>query len=297
VSGRRAVGLALTAAAAVGSVVVGAVAAGAPRAATSAPAATICFDEPRIGPPPPEVHSRVAALTEGLAEPERAWIRALMTHESGGALGAVSPTGCAGPLAIQGCRGCTPCCVSDELDRSPRPYDRCSHEAAHGYLCSPATDPRFGAEFPLDYARGRIGGLRERLGADDFSFRTALALSWNAGSRAVAGYPDGLAGAAAAVERLDLRGVEPYCAWPEADRWNKLVEVYDYVLWFDALAEHWGAPAEPVRAPARAAAGGRCFERSASGFLEVPRPDGRPARLEIRRLRFGRYEPARVELY
>ena len=275
-----------------------------PVAGESGRTISICFAEPRVEPPSPEVHARVAGLTAGVPEPDRAWIRALMTHESAGVAEAVSPTGCAGPLAIQRCPGCTPCCVSDERDRSARAYDRCDDESRHGFRCG-AGDPRFSEGYSIDYARRRIDGLRlglAELPVRDYSFRAALALKWNAGPGAVHGFPAGLRDPVSAVERLDFGNADPYRGWPIEDRLNKLVEVYDYVAWFDALADYWGAPAEPrhgaSRGPAASteASAERCFVQTGGRFVAAGREPGAYRRLAIRRLRFGGYAEDAVEL-
>jgi hypothetical protein len=276
--------------------------AGAPGPASGGLAATsLCFAEPALSPPDAATRSRVERLTDGIAGPESIWVRALMTHESAGVAGAISPTGCAGPLAIQSCPGCTPCCVADERDRSPAHYDRCSYEATHGYLCRPDRDPRFREGFSIAIARQKIAALQKRLNrlaSKDFSFPVALAVSWNAGPGVFDDFPAGLDSAGAAIARLDLRRSRSYGAWTPQDRWNKVVEIYDYVRWLEALSAFWRAPganeAEPR--PGGSTAGEHCFDAAGDRLAPAARHVGPYRRIPILRLRFGRYEPGWVDV-
>jgi len=261
-------------------------------------ASALCFREPVLAPPDDAVRARVAALAGEVAEPERSWIRALATHESGGDAGAISPTGCAGPLAIQSCEGCAPCCVADAADRSPRYYDRCDSERRRGYRCDRASDPRFRPDFSVDYAERRLGALRRRLArspAGGHAFAGALAASWNAGSGVFDGFPTGLTTPEATIGRLAFGAAQPYRAWAPEDLWNKVVEIYDYVAWLDYLAAGWrgGFAPPPVDV---AAPGERCFAVAAGRFVPTARPAGDWRAVEVARLRFGRYLPDVVEV-
>jgi hypothetical protein len=265
--------------------------------AAAMPAASICFRTAALGPPPAEVHALVAEVTRGLAEPRRAWIRSLITHESAGVADAISPTGCAGLLAIQSCRGCTPCCIADPEDPSPRFYDRCGSEERSGWRCDPARDPRFRPAFALAYAERRIAALERRLARDrvpETRFAVALATSWNAGSGIFVDYPRGLDSATAALERLDFGTAEPYRSWTPEDRWNKVVEIHDYVLWLEHLAAYWrgdGARTVEPAAPMEI-----CFAVATGRLTRAARSPEEYRPVEIRRLRFGRYVPDVVEV-
>jgi len=262
---------------------------------------SICFADPLPEAPDASTRARVLADTRRLDGREAPWIRALMTHESAGVADAVSPTGCAGPLAIASCPGCTPCCVGDARDGASRVYDRCDWERENGYLCDPRRDPRFREDFSVDFAKRKIRALETRVANTvprDFSFTVALAVAWNAGASSVTDFPHGLTSATAAAERLRLFAVEPYRSWSDEDRWNKLVEVYDYALWLEALHRSWESPTTP-RGPATphaTAPGVRCFDVSAGGFVAAPRRAGDYRRVSILRLRFGRYRPDWVEV-
>jgi len=260
-------------------------------------ASALCFREPVLAPPDDAIRARVAALTAAVDEPERSWIRALATHESGGEAGAISPTGCAGPLAIRSCDGCTPCCIADAADRSPRYYDRCDSESRSGYRCDPASDPRFRPGYSVDYAERRLGALRRRLArapGGGHTFAGALAASWNAGAGVFDRFPEGLAGPPEVIARLAFGAAEPYRAWAPEDLWNKVVEVYDYVAWLDFLAAGWRdgfAPRAAGAAPSE-----RCFAVAAGRLAPAARPAGDWRAVEIARLRFGRYQPDVVEV-
>lgn len=254
-------------------------------------ASALCFREPALAPPDDAIRARVATLAATVAEPERSWIRALATHESGGDAFAVSPTGCAGPLAIQRCDGCTPCCVADAADRSSRYYDRCDSERLNGYRCDLQSDPRFRPGYSVGYAERRLRDLQRRLArvpAEGHTFAGALAASWNAGAGVFDRFPEGLAGPQEVIARLAFGAAEPYRTWTPEDLWNKVVEVYDHVAWLDYLAAGWRDGFAPPAAGA-AAPGERCFAVVAGRFVPTARPAGDWRAVEIARLRFGRY--------
>jgi len=275
---------------------------GAPGAASGGLAASsLCFTEPALSPPDAATRARVEKLTDGVAGPEGVWVRALMTHESAGVVDAISPTGCAGPLAIQRCPGCTPCCVSDARDRSPAFYDRCSYEATHDYGCRRDRDPRFREGFAIAIASRKVLALEKELAMPArgrFSFPVALALSWNAGPGVFDGFPAGLDSADAAIARLDFRRSRSYEGWTPRDRWNKVVEVYDYVRWLEALSAFWRAPGADAMAsqPGGVATGERCFDVDRERLTPAARHAGPYRRVAILRLRFGRYEPGWIDV-
>jgi len=240
----------------------------------------------------------VATATAALREEDRGWVRALMTHESAGVADAISPTGCAGPLAIQSCFACTPCCVSDERDRSSRIYDSCSWEESHGYLCDRGGDRRFRYGWATSVAARKLHALRGSLAglADgDFSFAVALAVRWNAGSGSVGDFPHGLTSATAAVEKLRLLAVEPYRSWSPEDRWNKVVEVYDYALWLPLLERFWRSP-DAAPGSTISTDGLRCFDFEEGRLVAAGRRSGPYRRVDIARLRLGRYLPDAIEV-
>jgi hypothetical protein len=257
---------------------------------------SLCFAPPALALPDDATRARVEGLTRGLEGPSARWIRALMTHESGGDVAAISPTGCAGPLAIAACRGCTPCCVADDGDGSDRIYDRCRSEERHGFLCDRSLDPRFRPAFALAIARQKLAALEGRLAgapAGSFAYPVALAASWNAGPGVFADFPAGLRSAESAVERLDFAASRSYAGWSERDRWNKVVEVYDYALWLALLGELWRDPATAAPPPP---AGERCFDVDGGRFTAAARRAGDYRRIAVVRLRFGRYLPGEIEV-
>ncbi len=256
---------------------------------------SLCFAPPALALPDAAIGARVADLTRDLDGPAAPWIRALMTHESGGDASAISPTGCAGPLALAGCRGCTPCCRADAGDGSAAFYDRCRSEATAGYLCDRSLDPRFRPKFALAVAAAKLATLERRLAAappGSFAYPAALATSWNAGPGVFADFPAGLVSAERAIERLDFAASPSYAGWLPRDRWNKVVEVYDYTLWLTLLGDFWRGVETAPPPPA----GERCFDVEGGRFTVAGRQPGDYRRVPVLRLRFGRYLPGEIEV-
>lgn len=254
---------------------------------------SLCFAPPALALPEAATRARVAALTLRLDGPTAPWIRALMTHESGGDATAISPTGCAGPLALLDCRGCTPCCRADAGDGSSSHYARCRFEATHGYRCDRSRDPRFRPKFAVAVAAAKLAALERRLAGatpGSFSYPVALAASWNAGPGVFADFPAGLDSAAGAIERLDFAASRSYAGWSNGDRWNKVVEVYDYALWLPLLGDYW----RDARAAPPPPASASCFDVAGGRFTAGARRPGAYRQVPIQRLRFGRYLPDEV---
>jgi hypothetical protein len=126
----------------------------------------------------------------------------------------------------------------------------------------------------------------------------ALAVSWNAGAGAFEDFPAGLSSAEAAVERLDFRRTRGYDSWTPEDRWTKVVEIYDYVRWFETLSAFWRERGAYGVAPLPKAGvpGERCFDVAGERLTPAARRAGPYRRVPIPRLRFGRYEPAWMEV-
>lgn len=270
---------------------------------------SVCFEPPRLRAPEPGVLERVRSYDALLREKlkaarwdKAAWVKAIITHESGANPKAISPTGCAGLAAICSGRKAGPhCCVKDEADGYRTIYDLCNSESVSGYHCDPAADERFDPAFSLSRAIADLKGVDarvRRLNAKGAGLVPELVvpMAYNAGLRAFPAFPERSAAVADIMSQLDLsRG--PYRSWDAVSKANKAVEIYDYLRWFPFLAEFYKTGARTSPPPPAALL---CFHDGARArFASYPegslgeiliRAAFEP--LEVRRLSFGRYEKA-----
>ena len=269
----------------------------------------VCFAPPRIDVPPAGVQARVAhfdaELDRVLAPSDdpvwRAFVRAIITHESGGDPLAVSPTGCAGAAAISAPpAGFVPCCEIDAGDDYRDGYDRCNSELRVGFRCPP-DDPRFTAAYAVEFAVDRLRRIHQVMAAEAAGGpaadpRLVVPLAWNAGLGVFHPFAVAMRSPDAALARLDFAGKTPYTAFRVRGHATKIVEIYDYLAWFRFLAEYWerGTPGAPPVADLV------CVDYRGGANRAVAIPPGRRAALirrlavatDIRRLAFGTYEPA-----
>ncbi|HXE80218.1 MAG TPA: hypothetical protein VNK41_05675 [Vicinamibacterales bacterium] len=271
----------------------------------------VCFAPPRLAPPPPEIHARVAAydgeldrfLSAGDPPAFRGFARAIVTHESGGDPRAISPTGCAGLVAISAPPpGYRACCEVDDGDGSLEGYDRCNSEAANGYRCSP-DDPRFTPAYSMAFVADRFRRIHQviaanRRGGPAADPRVVVPLAWNAGLGVFRPFSSAMRSERSALEHLDFSGKPPYPTFRVRGHANKIVEIYDYLAWFRFLSEYWegGTPGAPEDTNLV------CVDYAGGANRVATLPPGLRAALirriavptAIRRLAFGRYEPATV---
>jgi hypothetical protein len=269
---------------------------------------TVCFRTPLASDPPADITSAVKTSTRDLesdlrsvapsAELHASWVRALVTHESGGDPHAISPTDCAGLVAISpvNLQTYVPCCAFDPEDHAEYAYDLCNSEEQSGYRCDVSKDPRFDVGYALEFAIRTLASFQlESGGALGRNPGVVIPVVWNLGSSAVVGFPSSIHDPVDVFSNLnfDLKGGYSWAGNHELA--NKVVELFDWMIWFSHLDAFWSGhttPAEPAATacirydPDRRIGGNRLWFMNASDVEAAAR---RMTRLRIKRLAFGRY--------
>jgi len=272
----------------------------------------VCFTPAAVRDPDAQTVARVNAAVDaagGDAMLERSTatlVRALVSHESGGRWFAVSPTGCAGVVAMNRAHlgHVPPCCALDADDHAEYAYDLCNSESRRRYRCDFVRDPRFRPRFALGVAVRRVGALEHRMGGTVACHPPAevlVPLLWNVGFDP---FPTPPAGIGEVFAQIDFRRGRDFLGWNRHALANKLVEIHDYLLWFDHLTRFWAGHerGHELRPPLLCAQYDPASWLTRRSGLVVPGAQGRERirrefrPLRVKRLEFGVYREDEVLL-
>ena len=204
---------------------------------------TICFESATSNEAQPEQIEKVRQIFDALPVkiPESSIIRkrreAIALHESGGDPSRISPTGCAGLLAISKIiNGSKRCCESNEQGEIPRPYYWCQNERrTQRYSCD-VNDWRFNPQSSILYALSSIESIDPPLSTYSPDAQLmGTGLFWNAGLFTLTKPLSEITTPEKAVQSIYFGKYEPYIYWDNLTLANKLAEIYDYLAF---LQEH-----------------------------------------------------------